>query len=244
VRLAVPPDDQFGNDGHRDSLVTPDGPQGVPEMPVACLAQEAGGEDVVDLGEVHQPFPCQGSGSLVAPVGGGVVSIDGAGDLPGGERAVWGRGVVQAERGDDHVAARVRQRQLVEIGRRRGQQQTASAICGVPQMGLPLTLSEVLISSGIPVRSAKRWSTSARNGFWPVVRVCTRAVPLAWTTAGITPRQLAERAEQAAEAVEIPSGMAFRALRRRVRAALEADGVGRTINELTETLLSYAIDGR
>ena len=38
------------------------------------------------------------------------------------------------------------------------------AICGVPQIGLPLTLREVLISTGTPVRSAKRRSTSARKG--------------------------------------------------------------------------------
>jgi hypothetical protein len=59
------------------------------------------------------------------------------------------------------------------------------AICGVPQIGLPLTLSEVLISTGTPVRSAKQPSTSARNGFCSGARVCTRAVPLACTTGAI-----------------------------------------------------------
>ena len=62
------------------------------------------------------------------------------------------------------------------------------AICGVPLIGLPLTLSEVLISTGTPVSSAKRPSTSARNGFCSGARVCTRAVPLACTTAGICSR--------------------------------------------------------
>ena len=33
------------------------------------------------------------------------------------------------------------------------------AICGVPLMGLPLMFSEVLISTGTPVRSVKRWRT-------------------------------------------------------------------------------------
>src|SRR5258708_35867024 len=62
------------------------------------------------------------------------------------------------------------------------------AILGVPQMGLPLTLSEVLISTGIPVRAANLCRTSARNGLASTASVCTRAVPLAWTTAGIISR--------------------------------------------------------
>lgn len=49
---------------------------------------------------------------------------------------------------------------------------------------------------------------------------------------------LAERAERVAGEVELPSGVAFQALRRRIRAALTDDGVGRDINELTEALLS------
>ena len=38
------------------------------------------------------------------------------------------------------------------------------AICGVPLIGLPLTLSEVLIRTGTPVSAAKQPMTSARNG--------------------------------------------------------------------------------
>ena len=49
---------------------------------------------------------------------------------------------------------------------------------------------------------------------------------------------LAKRAEEVAQAVELPSGVAFQALRRRIRAALADDGVGRDINDLTEALLS------
>src|SRR5690606_5250114 len=39
------------------------------------------------------------------------------------------------------------------------------AISGVPQIGLPLTLREVLISTGTPVRRAKALSTSCMNAF-------------------------------------------------------------------------------
>ena len=49
---------------------------------------------------------------------------------------------------------------------------------------------------------------------------------------------LAERAERVAGEVELPNGVAFQALRRRIRTALTDDGVGRHINELTEALLS------
>src|SRR5207248_7552935 len=41
----------------------------------------------------------------------------------------------------------------------------SNAMSGVPQIGLPLTLSEVLISTGWPVSAANSVSTSARNGF-------------------------------------------------------------------------------
>jgi hypothetical protein len=50
--------------------------------------------------------------------------------------------------------------------------------------------------------------------------------------------ELAKHAEDVAQAVELPSGVAFQALRRRIRAALAEDGVGWEINELTEALLS------
>lgn len=48
---------------------------------------------------------------------------------------------------------------------------------------------------------------------------------------------LAERAEDVAQAVELPSDLAFQALRRRIRAALIDDGVGRIINDLTEAVI-------
>src|SRR6185369_1916178 len=58
------------------------------------------------------------------------------------------------------------------------------AMSGVPQIGWPLTLSDVLISTGWPVIAANSARTSARNGFESGVTVCTRAVPLRWTTVG------------------------------------------------------------
>jgi hypothetical protein len=50
--------------------------------------------------------------------------------------------------------------------------------------------------------------------------------------------ELAERGEQVANAVELPSGVAFQALRRRIRTALAEDGIARDIDELVETILS------
>src|SRR5690606_16322963 len=64
----------------------------------------------------------------------------------------------------------------------------SSAMAGVPQIGLPLTLREVLIRTGTPVRRAKAVSTAWMNGLPSWVTVCTRAVPLACTTAGICRR--------------------------------------------------------
>ena len=56
-------------------------------------------------------------------------------------------------------------------------------------------------------------------------------------------RQLAafaERAEQVAEAVELPDGVSFQAQRRRLREALTTDGVGVELNEATASLLARA----
>ena len=50
---------------------------------------------------------------------------------------------------------------------------------------------------------------------------------------------LAERAEEAAAAVELPA-VSFQAQRRRIREALAGDGVGAAINELTTALLAHA----
>jgi hypothetical protein len=50
--------------------------------------------------------------------------------------------------------------------------------------------------------------------------------------------ELAERAEEAAAAVELPAGVSFQAQRRRLREALSRDGVSGEINNLTTTLLA------
>src|SRR5262249_47305432 len=50
--------------------------------------------------------------------------------------------------------------------------------------------------------------------------------------------ELAERAEEAAAAVELTSGVSFQAQRRRVREALSRDGVGDELNNLTTALLT------
>ena len=52
--------------------------------------------------------------------------------------------------------------------------------------------------------------------------------------------ELAERAEEAAAALELPSGTSFQAQRRRVREALSRDGVADEINNLTTVLLADA----
>jgi hypothetical protein len=54
--------------------------------------------------------------------------------------------------------------------------------------------------------------------------------------------ELAEHAEQAAYAVELPSGIAFQALRRRIRAARVAGGIAQDIDGLLEALLSGTPD--
>jgi SAM-dependent methyltransferase len=51
---------------------------------------------------------------------------------------------------------------------------------------------------------------------------------------------LAERAEQVAEAVELPVGVSFQAQRRRVREALASDGVAGELNQATMALLAPA----
>jgi hypothetical protein len=48
---------------------------------------------------------------------------------------------------------------------------------------------------------------------------------------------LAERAEQVAQAIELPAGIAFQPLRRRIRAAVAEDGVAEKINDLANALL-------
>jgi len=50
--------------------------------------------------------------------------------------------------------------------------------------------------------------------------------------------QLAERAEQLSQAVELPSGIAFQALRRRIRTAMIEDGIAQDIDELIKAALS------
>lgn len=50
--------------------------------------------------------------------------------------------------------------------------------------------------------------------------------------------QSAERAEQVSHAVELPSGVSFQALRRRIRIAMVEDGVAQDIDELVKAALS------
>ena len=52
--------------------------------------------------------------------------------------------------------------------------------------------------------------------------------------------ELAERAEEAAAALELPPGVSFQAQRRRIREALSRDGLGGEINSLTSVLLTPA----
>ena len=50
--------------------------------------------------------------------------------------------------------------------------------------------------------------------------------------------ELAERAEQVAAAVDLPAGVSFQALRRRIRQVLATDGVTRDIDSIVRDLLS------
>ena len=52
--------------------------------------------------------------------------------------------------------------------------------------------------------------------------------------------ELAERAEQAAAAIELPARVSFQAQRRRIREVLARDGVSGEINNLTTSLLAAA----
>ena len=49
---------------------------------------------------------------------------------------------------------------------------------------------------------------------------------------------LAARAEQVAAAVDLPAGISFQALRRRIRQVLATDGVTRDIDSIVRDLLS------
>jgi hypothetical protein len=50
--------------------------------------------------------------------------------------------------------------------------------------------------------------------------------------------ELAGQAEEAALAVELPVGISFQALRRRIRQALDTEGIGPAMNAIVRTLLS------